>query len=107
MNDAATTTGKRKRNNEASGQGRIPDLLPLIALPDQVVFPGSAVPLRIANARDKQLVSDVAADSEFLAMVAMKEDTEEFSLNAAYDIGCAGRLMQIQPLPDGSLTVII
>ena len=87
---------------------RFPESLPVITLIDQVVFPGSAIPLQISDAKEKLLIGDVAADTELLALLTLKDtDSDEFSLDAAYEVGCVGRLLQLQPLPDGSLQVII
>ncbi|MDP7640558.1 MAG: LON peptidase substrate-binding domain-containing protein, partial [Candidatus Hydrogenedentes bacterium] len=97
---------KNKKQPEANAE--YPSALPLLTLADQVVFPGSAVPLRVANPSEQQLINDVAGGSELLALVTLKEGTgADFKLHEAHEVGCIGRLLQIQTLPDNSVTVII
>ena len=83
-----------------------PDRLALLTLTDQVVFPGSAVPLRVATPGERKLISDVASGSELVALLTLRQGGD-LSLENAYDTGCVGRLLQIQPLPDNSLSVLI
>jgi ATP-dependent Lon protease len=99
---------KKKKKKGPEGDAGYPSALPLLTLTDQVVFPGSAVPLRVANASEQRLINDVAGGSELLGLITLKEDAgADFKLHDAYEVGCIGRLLQIQPLPDNSVTVII
>lgn len=99
MNDQADRIG---------AQAEYPKEMPVLALRNQVVFPGSAVPFHISNSDEKQLIADTASGEEYVALLTLIDETVgEFTLKNAYEVGCIGRLLQIQPLPDGSLTVIV
>ncbi|MBI2422006.1 MAG: endopeptidase La [Candidatus Hydrogenedentes bacterium] len=85
-----------------------PDALPLLLLTDQVVFPMALVPLVISNAEEGLLINDVVKGHRLLALVAIRPGTEGKSvLSDAYDIGCIGRILQVQHGAQGRLEVVV
>jgi ATP-dependent Lon protease len=86
-----------------------PDTLPLLILTNQVVFPMSIVPIRVTSKSEEKLIDDAVLGDKMVAMIAMHDDTfdAEPTLDTAYEIGTAGRIIQLQRLPDGSQNAVI
>lgn len=86
----------------------VPENLPLLMLPGQVVFPMALVPLRITNKTDVRLIDETVMGHRMLAMLTLKEPEKETrDLEDAYSIGCIGRIMQLQHVPEGHVNVVI
>jgi ATP-dependent Lon protease len=57
-------------SSAVSGEFVIPDVLPVLPLRETVVFPLTAAPLAVGQARSLQLVDDVMRGNRLLALVA-------------------------------------
>jgi ATP-dependent Lon protease len=103
MSDIYIPETPKKREEPA-----FPEILPLLTLNNLVVFPGSVVPIRITHAHERTLIDDAVMTDKFVAVVGMREATEGLpSLEDCYEVGCIGRVVQLQHLPDTSLNVVI
>jgi len=86
----------------------IPETLPVLILTNQVAFPMSVLPFRISGEGDTKLVDDAIMASRYLGLLTRrngKSDSE--AIDNAFEIGCAGRILQMQRVPDGSMNVVI
>ena len=85
-----------------------PSALPVLLLPNQVVFPMAVVPLRVHLPGEVQLVNDAIMGDKFIGLVAMRDsDGDDHSLENAYDVGCIARIMQMQHGTEGGPAVIL
>jgi len=85
----------------------MPEAIPLLLLSNQVVFPMSVVPLRLTQAPERKLLDDAAMSRRWVGLVARRSaESEEQSLEQAYEVGTLARIMQLQHLPDGSVQVV-
>lgn len=87
-----------------------PDKLPLLTLTDQVVFPGSVVPIRLSSKSEVRLVTESVGQDRYLGLVTLREKRQsegEARVEDAYEIGTIGRVLQFQQLPDASISVVI
>ncbi len=85
-----------------------PDALPLLMLADQVVFPMSIVPLHITEKRDLLLVDDIVKEHRLLALVTLRSpDASDASLTNAYEIGCIGRILQMQSAEEEGRDILV
>ncbi len=88
----------------------IPDTLPLLILQEIVPFPMSMIPLHITTPSEKMVIEDTTKSHRLTALLAekpQKEKQQKDSQYNIYSIGCIGRILQVQNLPDGSLNVFI
>jgi len=86
----------------------IPETLPLLLLPDQVVFPMSLVPLRITGKAEIELIDKTVMGDKWVALVTVRDPKiRDRGLDNAYEVGCVGRIMQMQHTPDGNVNVAI
>lgn len=79
------------------------DSLGVFALPSAVLFPGATLPLHVFEPRYRALVRDAIAGDGIFAMALLKPGYEARYEDAPeiYPIGCAGRVGDVVPLPDG------
>lgn len=87
----------------------VPDRIPLFPLPNVVFFPKTYLPLHIFEPRYREMVSDVAAGGQCVGMVLLKEGWEQdyYGNPPIFDIGCVGRLVSVQGLPDGRSNILL
>ena len=91
------------------GEGApFPEALPLIILNNMVVFPMSVVPIRVDSDSEKALLDQTVLEHKLVALLTSKDSSiEDPGIEDAYEIGSIGRVLQLQHLPDGSVTVVL
>lgn len=79
------------------------EIQPIVPLPDVVFFPKTILPLHIFEPRYRLLTAEALAGSRSLCVVLLKPGWEADYLGApeVYPVGCVGRIVQHQELPDG------
>jgi Lon protease-like protein len=87
----------------------IPTRLPVFSLPNVVFFPKTYLPLHIFEPRYRQMVADATMGSRCIAMALFKEgwETDYYGNPAIYPTLCVGRIMSVQPLPDGRSNILL
>lgn len=87
----------------------IPDRVPLFPLPNLVFFPRTYLPLHIFEPRYRQMVIDTTTMGHCIGMALFKEGWQEnyYGNPAIYTLGCVGRVVSIQNLPDGRSNIIL
>lgn len=87
----------------------VPDCIPVFPLPNLVFFPKIYLPLHIFEPRYRDMVSDAAAGGQCVGMALLKEGWEEgyYGNPPIYDLGCVGRLVSVQSLPDGRFNIVL
>ena len=86
--------------------------LPLFPLPDVVHFPRTALRLHVFEPRYRQLVRDLEAQEEqvrWIGMVLLKPGPE-LGFGRPPEVfpeGTAGRLLEVEPLPDGRSNIVL
>ena len=78
--------------------------LTIFPLPGAVLFPGLQLPLHIFEPRYRAMVSDALARDRRIAMVQPQRAEEGAPL---YDIGCVGRIGEIEALDDGCYNLVL
>lgn len=87
---------------------RIPDLLPILAIRDTVVFPGTIVPLTVGRDKSKLLVADIAKGSKVIGVVAqLHGEVEDPTLEDLYRVGSVVTVLKKLELGDGSQSIIV
>lgn len=85
--------------------------LPLFPLPDVVHFPRTALRLHVFEPRYRQLVRDLEEREErlrWIGMVLLKSSAERaFEPPEVFPRGTAGRLVEVEALPDGRSNIVL
>jgi ATP-dependent Lon protease len=85
-----------------------PETLPLLLLEDQVIFPMTLAPLLLTDKHDRQLVDDTVKGHGLLALTTMRDpENPDQGLSNAHDIGCIGRILQVQYNEEGHMEVVV
>src|SRR5712691_8492266 len=86
----------------------IPDVLPVLPLRGTVVFPLTAVPLAVGQARSVRVVDDVMRGNRLLALVAQRDAKAELATpEDLHRVGTVGVIHQLARAPDGSVRLMV
>ncbi len=78
--------------------------LSIFPLAGAILFPGMHLPLHIFEPRYRALVSDAMARDRRIGMIQPRGEGDHPPL---YDIGCVGRIMDIEMLDDGRSNIVL
>ena len=78
--------------------------LPIFPLTGAVLFPGMQLPLHIFEPRYRAMISDALIRDRLIAMIQPQRSVEGAPL---YEVGCIGRIGEIQAMDDGRYNVIL
>ena len=86
----------------------LPDALPILALRNAVIFPGTVFPVTVGREKSIRLVADAEAGNGWLGAVPQLdvsvEDPDEADLNR---FGTLCKVLKTLEMPDGSVTAIL
>src|SRR4051794_9356402 len=87
----------------------LPSFIPIFPLPNVVLFPEVPLPLHIFEPRYRQMVRDALAGSGIIGMTLLRGEWEDEYHGApeVYRVGCAGRIVEATPLPDGKFNIVL
>jgi uncharacterized protein len=94
---------------EAAESIHVPARIPVFALPNVVFFPRMYLPLHVFEPRYREMVADAVAGDGYVGMALLKEGWEQdyYGNPAIFDIGCVGRLVNVQRLEDGRFNILL
>jgi ATP-dependent Lon protease len=99
-NDPQSENGNDKMN--------IPDILPILPLRGVVVYPNTAVPLTVGQARSIKLVDDVVSGDKLVGLVAaLNPDQEMPGPNELYRVGTIATVHRLLRAPDGTVRLLV
>ena len=78
--------------------------LSIFPLPGAILFPGLQLPLHIFEPRYRALVGDALVRDRRIAMVQPQSGGERAPL---FDVGCVGRISDVEALEDGRYNVVL
>jgi Lon protease-like protein len=87
----------------------LPTLIPLFPLPNVVLFPGVPLPLHIFEPRYRQMVEDARTEDALIGMMLLRDDwpRDYYGRPATFGVGCAGRMVNVEPLADGRFNILL
>ena len=89
-------------------ESTLPDILPVLALRNAVLFPGTIFPVTIGREKSIKLVRDAEEREMFIACVPQTDVTvEEPAESDLYQYGTVARIIKTLEMPDGTLTAIL
>jgi hypothetical protein len=84
--------------------------VPLFPLPNAVLFPGVPLPLHVFEPRYREMVRDVERGAErLIGMVLLRGEWRKdyYGRPEIFPVGCAGRVVNIESLPDGRYNILL
>ena len=87
----------------------LPPIIPLLPLPNAVLFPKMPLPLHIFEPRYRKMVSDAWGSHRIIGMLLLRPgwETDYEGRPPVYSPGCAGLIEKCEPLPDGRFDVLL
>jgi len=85
-----------------------PEVLPLLAVRNTVLFPGVVLPVTVSRKKSVRLVRKAYRGNKIIGVVAQKNtQSDDPALADLYQIGTMARILKMLVLPDGNTTIII
>jgi ATP-dependent Lon protease len=89
-------------------QVTIPDVLPVLPLPDVVMFPYMIAPLFVNRERSAKAVDQALAENRMILLVAQKNpDADDPKAEDLHDFGTVSIIMRMLKLPDGRVRILV
>ncbi|MBD3288938.1 endopeptidase La [candidate division KSB1 bacterium] len=86
---------------------KVPVVLPIIPLRNEVLFPNQFLPITVARDKSLKLIEDLG-DEKTIAILTQKDSTvENPSYGDLYSIGTVAKIMRTIDMPDGGKTILI
>jgi ATP-dependent Lon protease len=86
----------------------IPDVLPVMALRDAVLFPYAIIPLTVGRDMSVQAVDEALAGNRLVLVLTQQDPQEEKPQpEELYQTGCVALIMRMLKLPDGTIRILI
>ncbi len=94
--------------SDASKSTKYPDVLPILPLRGVVVYPQTAVPLTVGQARSIKLVDDVVGGDKLVGLVASTNpELESPGPNDLYRVGTIAIIHRLLRAPDGTIRLLV
>jgi ATP-dependent Lon protease len=104
---SAGEPGPRPQDVAPPGPEAIPDVLPILPLPD-TVFPHAVTPMAIGQPEAVRLVDDATRANRMIGLVARRDpEAADVGPDDVYQVGSAAAILQLARLPDGSLRMAV
>ena len=81
--------------------------LSIFPLPGALLFPGLHLPLHIFEPRYRAMVADAMARDRRIAMIQPRPDGPDRQNPPLFDIGCVGRIAEVEALDDGRYNLVL
>jgi len=86
----------------------VPDALPIMALRETVVFPGSIVPLQVGRPRSLKMLDAALPNSKVIGLIAQRDaEVEDPAPDDLYDVGCACVVLKLVRQNEDSVTILV
>src|SRR5215510_12945139 len=86
----------------------IPDVLPVLPMPDIVIFPYMIVPLFVNRKRSAKAVDHTLAENRMIMLVSQKDpNIDEPKAADLYDFDTVSVIMQMLKIPDDQVRILV
>ena len=86
----------------------LPDVLPVLALRNAVLFPGTVYPITIGREKSVLLIRDAEKSGSFIAAVPQVDvSVEDPKDKDLYGYGTVAKILKTLEMPDGTITAIL
>ena len=114
MNSVFSNMGKKEGTSQVNSldskadQPKFPEVLPILPLRGVVVYPSTAVPLTVGQARSIKLVDDVVGGDKLVGLVAAKDPEKELpGPDELFTTGTIATVHRLLRAPDGTVRLLV
>ena len=87
---------------------QLPDSLPILALRNAVLFPGTVYPITIGREKSIRLIEDAERSNTFIGAVPQNDlSVEDPRKEDLYRFGTVAKIVKTLEMPDGTITAIL
>lgn len=97
---------KRRRSMEQQNKPK-QIILPVLPLPEQVIFPNMTRPLHVVRERSVKALKYAIEHNSEIMMITMKQVADNPDMDDFYEVGTVGRVLQSLDPKDGSIKVFV
>ena len=92
----------------SEGLEKVGEELPILALRNMVLFPGTALPVLIGRSKSMRLVKEAMHKKSLVGVVCQRDvDIENPGMEDLYPVGVVGEIVRILEMPDEMTTIIL
>ena len=89
-------------------ESQLPDSLPILALRNAVIFPGTVYPITIGREKSIRLIEDAERNNTFIGAVPQNDlSVEDPRKDDLYSFGTVAKIVKTLEMPDGTITAIL
>ena len=89
-------------------EDQLPDSLPILALRNAVLFPGTVYPITIGREKSIRLIEDAENNNTFIGAVPQNDlSVEDPRKEDLYPYGTVAKIIKTLEMPDGTITAIL
>ena len=89
-------------------EAQLPDSLPILALRNAVLFPGTVYPITIGREKSIRLIEDAEKNNTFIGAVPQNDlSVEDPRKDDLYGYGTVAKIVKTLEMPDGTITAIL
>ena len=94
---------------QAPSPATLPAVIPIFPLEEATLFPHATRPLLVFEPRYRAMIADALKGDRIIGMVRLRPGFEaEYEGRPPIDpMGCAGRIIEYEQLPDGRYTILL
>ena len=86
----------------------IPQMLPVLATTNIIVFPDMVAPLSISNEGEMKMIDQVLLDNRMLVVAPLERDMKSpTDVEAIHKTGCVAMILKMLKLPDGEMRILM
>ena len=89
-------------------EAELPDSLPILALRNAVMFPGTVYPITIGREKSIRLIEDAEKNNRYIGAVPQTDiSVEDPKKEDLYRYGTVSKILKTLEMPDGTITAIL
>ena len=89
-------------------ESELPDSLPILALRNAVMFPGTVYPITIGREKSIRLIEDAEKNNKYIGAVPQTDiSVEDPKKEDLYNYGTVSKILKTLEMPDGTITAIL
>lgn len=89
-------------------ESELPDSLPILALRNAVMFPGTVYPITIGREKSIKLIEDAEKNNRYIGAVPQTDiSVEDPTKDDLYRYGTVSKIIKTLEMPDGTITAIL
>lgn len=86
----------------------LPEILPIMALRNMILFPGLAIPILVGRDKSLKIIKKAQKGNPYFGVICQRDMTvEDPKGKDLYEIGVIAEVIRVVDMPDGSTTAII